>query len=104
MTRGEIITQLKKENLVRKIINNTNKGQEQKYNMDDLEQDIWLELLTKQSEEKIVELYQKNQIHYFISRLVSNNLKSITSRYYYTYKKRMLQNVEIDDLIKNIPE
>ena len=56
---------------------------------DDLTQDILIELL---SQEKIVDLYEKDQLRYYVVRVVRNNLQSCTSRFYYRYRRFSLLN------------
>ena len=56
---------------------------------DDLVQDILIELL---SQEKIVSLYQRGQLKFFIMRIVRNNIQSNTSRFFYRYRRFSLRN------------
>ena len=56
---------------------------------DDLVQDILIELL---DQTKIVDLYKKGQLRYFIMRIVRNNIQSATSRFYYRYRRFSLLN------------
>ena len=56
---------------------------------DDLVQDILIEFL---SQEKIVDLYKKGQLRYYLVRVVRNNLQSATSRFYYKYRRFSLLN------------
>ncbi len=56
---------------------------------DDLVQDTLIEFL---SQEKIVELYQRGQLKFYIMRIVRNNLQSCTSRFYYRYRRFSLLN------------
>ena len=56
---------------------------------DDLVQDTLIELL---SQEKIVDLYEKNQLRYYVMRIVRNNIQSNTSRFYYRYRRFSLLN------------
>ena len=56
---------------------------------DDLSQDVLIELL---DQEKIVDLYKKGQLRYFIMRIVRNNIQSATSRFYYRYRRFSLLN------------
>lgn len=56
---------------------------------DDLTQDILIELL---DQEKIVDLYKKGQLRYYVVRVVRNNLQSCTSRFYYRYRRFSLLN------------
>ena len=56
---------------------------------DDLVQDILMELL---NQEKIVDLYKKNQLKFYIMRITRNNIQSNTSRFYYRYRRFSLLN------------
>ena len=56
---------------------------------DDLVQDVLIELL---DQEKIVDLYKKGQLRYFIMRIVRNNIQSNTSRFFYRYRRFSLLN------------
>ena len=55
----------------------------------DLVQDILMELL---DQEKVVSLFQKDQLRYYVMRIVRNNLQSCTSRFYYRYRRFSLLN------------
>lgn len=71
--------------MVEELVNNTSKGHsENKTNLQDLCQDIYEILLLKRKE---IEPLSKKDTKYYISRIVSNNILSKTSRYYYRYKK-----------------
>jgi hypothetical protein len=85
MTKSEIINQLAIERKVEELISNITKaplteGEE------DLAQDIYLALLEK-NDRLIEQLYKDNQLIYFITRMLINNLRSKTSPYYYKYKR-----------------
>ena len=56
---------------------------------DDLTQDILIELL---NQEKIISLYQRGQLKYFIMRIIRNNIQSNTSRFFYRYRRFSLLN------------
>ena len=56
---------------------------------DDLTQDILIELL---DQEKIVDLYKKGELKYYVVRVIRNNLQSSTSRFYYRYRRFSLRN------------
>ena len=55
----------------------------------DLVQDILLELL---DQTKVVDLYKKGQLKFYIMRIIRNNLQSCTSRFYYRYRRFSLLN------------
>ena len=56
---------------------------------DDLVQDVLIELL---DQSKVVDLYKKGQLKYFIMRIVRNNIQSNTSRFFYRYRRFSLLN------------
>ena len=68
-----------KEKVVEQIVSNIAKSSDDLLN--DLVQEIYLDLLTK-DEDKIIKLYETNQIRYFITRIVINNLHSKNSPYW----------------------
>ena len=68
-----------KERLVEEIVSNIAKSSDDLLN--DLSQEIYLDLLTK-DEDKIVKLYESNQIRFFITKIVINNLHSKNSPYW----------------------
>ena len=57
---------------------------------DDLVQDLLVEFLNQGK--KIVDLYEKGQLRYYVVRVVRNNLQSCTSRFYYRYRRFSLLN------------
>ena len=83
-----------KERLVEQIVSNIAKSSDDLLN--DLVQEIYLDLLSK-SEEKIVNLYETNQLRFFIVRMATNNLFSKNSPYYQTFKKNANLTVDIDN-------
>ena len=56
---------------------------------DDLVQDILIEML---NQTKIVDLYEKGQLKFYVMRVVRNNIQSATSRFYYRYRRFSLRN------------
>ena len=56
---------------------------------DDLVQDVLIELL---DQSKVVDLYEKNQLRYYVMRIVRNNIQSNTSRFFYRYRRFSLRN------------
>ena len=57
---------------------------------DDLVQDLLVEFLDQGK--KIVELYEKDQLRYYVMRIVRNNIQSNTSRFFYRYRRFSLLN------------
>lgn len=91
---NEIISKLAKEKTVEKIVYKVNRH-EDKDDLKDLIQDIYIQLLTKNTA-KIIEMYKNKQLNFFITRIVMNNICSNTSPYYTKYKKRRLHE-KIDE-------
>jgi hypothetical protein len=85
MTKSEIINQLAIERKVEELISNITKAPPTE-GEEDLAQDIYLALLEK-NDRLIEQLYKDNQLIYFITRMLINNLRSKTSPYYYKYKR-----------------
>lgn len=93
-TKQEIIAEWASQRKVEQILMNIIKRHTLSDYEEDLAQDIYLTLL-KEPDEKIISLYEKNQSNYYISRLLSNNVNSRTSRYYYLYRRFRLNSEPI---------
>ena len=94
MTKNEIIEKLAKERLVETAVTNIAKTNSD--TLKDLSQEIYLDLLSK-DEEKIVNLYETNQIRFFVVRMVTNNLFSKNSPFYQVFRKNANLTVDIDN-------
>ena len=97
MTKNDVISVIAKERLVEQIVSNIAKSSDCDDTLKDLSQEIYLDLLSK-DEEKIVNLYETNQIRFFVVRMVTNNLFSKNSPFYQTFKKNTNATVNIDDI------
>lgn len=85
MTKYEIIDELAKDCTVEKIVYKMLSGSKNRFDApDDLVQDIYIYLMEK-DEAKIVNLYDKGELGYFILRMVRNQLISDHSYYFYNY-------------------
>ena len=93
--KQSIINSICKSNTLKTIIANIAKDSTDD-DLQDLEQDIYLELLTK-DEETIENLFYSGQLNYYLTRMVINNINSKTSRYYYRYKKNKAKNIPLDE-------
>ena len=89
MSKNEVVNIIAKERLVEQIVSNIAKSSDDLLN--DLSQEIYLDLLQK-DEDKIINLYETNQMRYFITRMVINNIHSTNSPYWCKYK-RFTQNM-----------
>lgn len=97
MTKNDLIKKLAKEKVVEQICSNIAKSADCDDTLKDLSQEIYLDLLMK-DDEKIVKLYESNQLRFFIVKMAKNNLFSKNSPYYQTFKKNANLTVDIDDL------
>ena len=85
MSNREIVEQIAKEGWIESCIRAVS-GNVWKPEHKDLVQDILLELLDL-PEDKLRGMYERNQLKYFIMRVVRNNMQSKTSRFYYRYRR-----------------
>lgn len=97
-TNAQIINEIANAQLIEEIIGGVSYSKfENTENLKDLTQDIYLQLLQMRTD-KLNDLYTKNQLRYWIARIITNNIHSKTSPYYYSYKKAERQSVSIDDI------
>ena len=88
MTKEEVVERIAREGWVEECIK-TVSGGVWRSEYDDLTQDILMELL---EQTKIVDLYKKGQLKFYIMRVVRNNIQSATSRFYYRYRRFSFRN------------
>lgn len=88
MTKEGVVEYIARSKLIQECIKVVTGGV-WRSEFDDLVQDILIELL---SQEKIVSLYQRGQLKFFIMRIVRNNIQSNTSRFFYRYRRFSLLN------------
>ena len=88
MTVEEVVELITKEGWVEECIK-TVSGGVWRSEYSDLVQDVLIELL---NQEKIVGLYQRGQLKFYIMRVIRNNLQSCTSRFFYRYRRFSLLN------------
>lgn len=86
-----IIDKLARNRVVEDMIKNMNINDYP----DDLAQEIYL-ILLEYDKEKIEEMYNKNQINFFISRIITNQAFSKNSPFYLNYKKWDFNKEELD--------
>ena len=88
MTKEEVVERVAREGWVEECIK-TVSGGVWRSEYSDLTQDVLVELL---DQEKIVGLYQRGQLKFYIMRIVRNNIQSNTSRFFYRYRRFSLLN------------
>ena len=97
-TNAQIINYIANNGLVEEIIQGVSYSKfENPENIKDLAQDIYLQLLQMRTD-KLNDLYIKNQLRYWIARIVVNSIHSKTSPYFYAYKKEQMQSVSISEI------
>ena len=88
MTTREVVEEIARTKLIQECILIVTGGV-WRSEYSDLCQDILLELL---DQTKIVDLYKKGQLRYYVMRIVRNNIQSNTSRFFYRYRRFSLLN------------
>lgn len=97
MTKNEIINEWARQRKIETLLESLDTKGENPQDLEELCQDLYIVLL-EEDENKIERLYEKNQIDYYLLRLLKNNLYSKTSRYYYRYKKNNMDDLkDVDD-------
>lgn len=81
----DIINELAENKTIEEIINNIAQNPCED-TLRDLSQMLYEDLLLKDAD-KIVRMYDEEQLQFFLTRMVLNSVKSKTSRYYYLFKK-----------------
>ena len=91
MDVSNIVDKLARNRVVEDMIKNMNINDYP----DDLAQEIYL-ILLEYDKEKIEDIYNKNQINFFISRIITNQAFSKNSPFYLNYKKWDFNKEELD--------
>lgn len=95
MDKDGIIGELAQKKVIEEIITNI-KGV---YTEDEQElaQDLYLDLMNKE-EDLIQKLYEEKSLKYYIARMVSNQINSVNSPYYYKYRRYALRKVPLAEI------
>lgn len=97
MTVNYIVEELYKTNLIIELCKNIGVSDK---DMDDFTQEIYL-ILLEYDEEKLIEIYNKNQLKFFIVRIIQNQYNSKNSPFYMKYKRYQLRASELtQDIIE----
>lgn len=80
---GKILTECYEDGIIRGILDNMKIPSTY---IDDLEQEVYM-ILLEYDKDKIVELYERKQLKYFIVGIISRQYNSKTSPFYKKYKK-----------------
>lgn len=102
---SKILIELEEENVLREMCTNMNVNPN---DMDDFVQELYV-ILLEYNQDKIVELYNKKQLKYFIVGIIQRQYHSKTSPFYKKYKKyysivdgNQINKQEINDDIDDI--
>ena len=94
-----LIEELAKNRVVEEIVNNVAQPRDKELGfLDDLANDIYIILLEKKEQ---VESMPENQQRYYIARMVTNQLRSKTSRYHYRYRRYCINTDTISTDIRD---
>ena len=103
-SREEIVNYVLKSKLLRTCVEcQIVKSKSNAEYIDDLEQDMWVWLLTYDLE-KLQDAYENNHLNALITKVLINQLYSTTSPFYKTYKKFACNSDEITYKELNIPD
>ena len=83
MTNQEIVNKLAEKRIIEDIAKNIQVSSDY---YDDFVQDIYMTLL-EYDNQKLNDIYEKNQIKFFIARICINNWNSKTSPFFCKYKR-----------------
>ena len=97
MTKYEVVDIIAKEHLVERIVNKLLSSSKNPFDCpEDLIQDIYLLLLQK-DDDLIVNLYNKDEIGFYLLKIARNQLLSKNSPYYTKYIKLGAQSDDISE-------
>lgn len=100
-TNQEIVEYLHKEGIVKKFIENTTKSNINFYShLRDFEQDVYL-ILLQLDNKKLNNLFNNNELNFYVARIITNQIKSTTSPFYTKYIKFNKLSEEIGYSITN---
>lgn len=83
MDREEVINRIISSGVVEEVVDNI--GVKALYR-DDLVQETYL-ILLEYDRTRLIEIEEKGDMRWFITRIITNQINSKTSRFYYKYKK-----------------
>lgn len=101
MTRLEIVDRLGREKRVERFIMNTARTSRLAADLQDLAQMVYVALLTY-DEDKIVDLWEHDEIDYFIARIVLNQYRSTDSPWRDIFHRHGVHLIDITEYIDKI--
>lgn len=88
-TRAEIIETIAKNRVVETMVQNI-AHQPMSADLEDLSQMVYL-ILLEYDEKKLQDLWENDQMHFFIARIIGNQYNSVSSPFYTIFRKLRLQ-------------
>jgi len=95
MTKFEIVEQIAKERRVEEIVENITHSSSNPA-LKDLCQLVYL-ILLDYDEEKIIDLWENNQMSFFLAKVISRQYRSPRSKYYYLYRRFSAKSEPLDE-------
>lgn len=92
-TKNDIITEIAKQKMVETMIQNI-AHQSLSADLKDLSQMVYM-ILLEYDEQKLVELWENNQISYFLARIIINQYRSSNSPYHTLFRKYQERSEDI---------
>lgn len=94
MTKAEIVGSLAKERFIEKCFRKMKICQgESQFNLNDLSQDLYFSLLDK-DDELITGLYDRQELAFYVTAMITNMVMSKSSPYYINYKNGRLTDID----------
>lgn len=93
MDKASIIEYIANERMVESMVENI-AHQALNDDLSDLCQMIYV-LLLEYDEEKLQDLWEHNQIRFFLARIIVNQYRSSTSSFHYTFRKFQEKSIDI---------
>lgn len=101
MTRREIVERVARERRVEKFIMNVARASRLAPDLEDLAQMVYLALLTYDAD-KIVDLWEHDELGYFIARIILNQYRSVDSPWRDTFHRHGIHYTDITEYIDKI--
>lgn len=95
MTKFEIVAQIAKERRVEEIVANITHSSLNP-SLKDLCQIVYLTLL-EYDEDKIIDLWENEQMNFFLAKVISRQYRSPRSKYYYQYRRFSAKSEPLDE-------
>ena len=96
MTKYDVLDIIAREHLVDRIVTKLLSSSKNPFDCpEDLIQDVYL-LLIEKDDKFIVDLYEREELAYYLLRVVRNQLLSVNSPYYQKYIRFLAHSDEID--------